>query len=69
MSQAYLCEKLAYEILADEGLFNSVYVDQKYVFDKFNIGEHYNALGPFIILRYIEPEKGEYNRLPKDRYI
>lgn len=45
MSQAYLCEKLAYEILADEGLFNSVYVDQKYVFDKFNIGEHYHALG------------------------
>ena len=73
--KAYLCEKLAYEILSDEELFNNVYVDQKYVFGKFNIGEHYHALGPFIILKYIEPEKGKYkesekgehNRLPKDR--
>ncbi|CUM50130.1 unnamed protein product [Debaryomyces tyrocola] len=73
--KTYLCEKLAYEILSKEGLFNNVYVGQKYVFGKFNIGEHYHALGPFIILKYIEPEKGksiepekgEYNRLPKDR--
>ena len=48
-------------------MFNNVYVDQKYVFGKFNIGEHYHALGPFIILKYIEPEKGEHDRLPKDR--
>ena len=65
--RAYLCEKLAYENLSNNFLFNNVYVDQKWVFGTFNIGTHYHALGPFLILKYIEQRKEKYDRLPKDR--
>jgi hypothetical protein len=48
-------------------MFNSVYIDQKCVFGTFNIAKHYHALGPFIILKYIEQGKKENNRFPKDK--
>ena len=73
--RAYLCEKLAYEKLSNNFLFNSAYIDQKCVFGTFNIGKHYHALGPFLILKYIEQKKEKYieqgkekyDRLPKDK--
>ena len=52
--RAYLCEKTAYEKLILNPKFNSIYIDQKCVFGKFNIGEHYHALGPFLILKYLD---------------
>ena len=52
--RAYLCEKTAYEKLITNPKFNSIYIDQKCVFGKFNIGEHYHALGPFLILKYLD---------------
>ena len=52
--RAYLCEKTAYEKLITNLKFNSIYIDQKCVFGKFNIGEHYHALGPFLILKYLD---------------
>ena len=52
--RAYLCEKTAYEKLITNLKFNSIYIDQKCVFGKFNIGKHYHALGPFLILKYLD---------------
>ncbi|CUM48546.1 unnamed protein product [Debaryomyces tyrocola] len=52
--RAYLCEKTAYEKLIANLKFNSIYIDQECVFGKFNIGEHYHALGPFLILKYLD---------------
>ncbi len=54
---AYLCEKAAYEKLISNLKFNSIYIDQQCVFGKFNIGEHYHALGPFLILKYLGQTK------------
>ena len=55
--RAYLCEKTAYEKLITNLKFNSIYIDQQCVFGKFNIGEHYHALGPFLILKYLGQTK------------
>jgi len=55
--RAYLCEKIAYEMLMSNDKFNSTYIDQECVFGKFNIGEHYHALGPFLILKYLDHTK------------
>ena len=55
--RAYLCEKTAYERLISNDKFNSTYIDQECVFGKFNIGEHYHALGPFLILKYLDHTK------------
>lgn len=52
--RAYLCEKTAYEKLITNLKFNSIFIDQECVFSKFNIGEHYHALGPFLILKYLD---------------
>ena len=55
--RAYLCEKTAYEKLLYNKKFNSIYIDQDCVFGKFNIGNHYHALGPFLILKYLDHTK------------
>ena len=52
--RAYLCEKRAYEQLITNFKFNSIYIDQESVFGRFIIGNHYHALGPFLILKYLD---------------
>ena len=59
--RAYLCEKRAYERLLPNFKFNSVYIAQEPVYGRFFIGNHYHALGPFIVLKYLAKET-----LPRD---
>lgn len=63
--KAYLCKKLAYENLSNNGLFNSMLTKNMYLVN--SIGEHYHALGLFIILKYIEQAKEKHIRFPIDR--
>ncbi|CAG91156.2 DEHA2G25036p [Debaryomyces hansenii CBS767] len=69
MSQTYSCEKLAYEKLSNNFLFNSVYIDRKFAFGTFNIGKHYHALGPFLIQKYIDQGKENIRSKEKKNMI
>lgn len=60
--EAYLREMAAYEKLLPFQNFNSIYIDQKCVFGRFDIDVHYHALGPFLILKYIESEALPLNK-------
>lgn len=66
LRKVYEREKKAYETLMSNEKFNSIYIDQEQVFGKFNIGEHYHALGPFIILKYLNHTKCP---LDKETYL
>jgi len=41
-------------MLISNDKFNCIYIDQECVFGKFNIGKHYHAVGPFLILKYLD---------------
>lgn len=51
----YMSELSNYERLIENPNFNSVYIKQDRLFGQFNIGRHYHAIGPFIIMKYIDP--------------